>query len=326
MPPMNITQIEQARAEYTPSAPNAQSLIPDASAHGGYNPAEVRAEYEGRLAQLQHEFERPVPGRHATPRRPYQNTWGAPLTDEQRAAAERTMRAKSQLIRHRGQLPIDDAIKIPTPPPSPARGGRGVAAGDGEGPTTAAQPHQLPKPPPPTPRRPAATYQTVIPDQPARTLPSGMLRRELKLPRPEQSRYEHLAQGCYKILSHEARLLLRILDTTRDNAVVLDPINFMAVPFGELLACFRRDGEPGYEGWEHVNTFWNAVDELVQAQILCVLPGAAKGIQAVFVAEHALRTMLASRVLNEPHTIALARVSDAVVNAAQASLRSRNVA
>lgn len=290
MPPMTVTQIEQARAEYTPPA----------SADQHYDPAEVRAEVQSRLIEIQSEFERPVPGRHATPRRPYQNTWGAPLTEDQRAAAERTMRAKSQLIRHRGQLPIDDAIKIPTPPP------------------------------PPTPRRPAATYQTVIPDQPqvagGRPLPQGMLRRELRLPRPEQSRYEHLAQGCYQILSHEARLLLRILDTTRDNAAVLDPINFMAVPFGELLACFRRDGEPGFEGWEHVNTFWNAVDELVRADILCILPGAAKGVQAVFVAEYALRTMLASRVLNEPHTIALARVSDEVINAAQASLRSRNAA
>ena len=306
MPPMNLTQIEQARAEYTPPA----------SADPHYDPAEVRAEVQSRLIEIQSEFERPVPGRHAVPRRPYQNTWGAPLTEDQRAAAERTTRAKSQLIRHTSvvaahevsgspgtitdaRLPIDDAIKIPTPPP------------------------------PPTPRRPAATYQTVIPDQAARPLPSGMLRRELRLPRPGESRYEHLAQGCYTTLDHEARLLLRILDTARDTIAEykpLDPINYLAIPFGDLLACFRRDGEPGYEGWEHNGTLWKAIDDLVQAQILCIVPGATQGVQALFVAEHALRTMLGHRVLTEPHVITLVRLREDVVNAAQASLRSRNVA
>lgn len=149
----------------------------------------------------------------------------------------------------------------------------------------------------------------------------GVLPRELRIDRAYHSRLETVAQAVYPTLTHEARVLLRLLDHARDQQHHTE--NMWAVRWPDLMEAFTVNGG---ESWEPHAALWKAVDELIEAQVACIIPGASWGDQMLFVAEHGHRSMLRSRVLHNADEIPLFELSVSLVAAACNSLEQPKAA
>lgn len=143
----------------------------------------------------------------------------------------------------------------------------------------------------------------------------GVLPREVRIPRPKVAPLEAHAESVYPYLSHEARVLLRLLDQAYRATCTLG--YYWAVAFDGLAAAFA-----GEEPWEAEAAVLRAADELIQAQLACLIPGHIGTARVLFATHDSHRTMLRSRVWHEPAKIPLAMLNAEIVRLAKASLRT----
>jgi hypothetical protein len=223
-----------------------------------------------------------------------------PRTPDRRTTVHHDRRATAEERRllHRFGSPV------PLEPAGSDADGRGEFRLPIDNPASPGEPQS---PPPP---KPAAITPPVVP---------GVLPRELRLPRSDYSPLERDAEAVYRILTHEARVLLRLLDHAY--AATSGETHFWAVPFQFLTAAFAAE-----EPWEAEAAVWRAVDELIERQVACLIPGHFDNARVLFVSSHDRRSMLRPRVLHDRHAIVLVSPGDDAVRLAADSLRTSNAA